>query len=954
MVTALCVETDISVFGTAGEALAAATQRRTTSRARMALHTGDAVEPVRRRCLRLCEIANESQTLISAQTAAELHDIELFDLGIHRLRDLASAARVYSLDGDAEPRSLDAVPNNLPVQATSFVGRRAEAEAIRRLLRSDGLVTLTGPGGGGKTRLAAQVSADDAQRWPGGVWWVELASVVGEVAEAVASAVGVLVEPRVGALRSLTAELRERKALVCLDNCEHVLDAAAEVAAALTTECPEVTVLATSREPLGIPGETVWLVPTLANDEAVALFLERAEAVRPGFDADASVVRTMCTRLDGIPLAIELAAAWLRTLTPQQIEASLDDRFALLVRGPRGAAARQQTLAASVDWSHELLAEADRVVLRRLSVFAGSFTLAAANAVCGHDVLAAIGRLVDKSLVAAEEARFRLLETIREYASARLAEAGEADDTRDRHVTYYLDLAEAAEPELGRDRDRWRSIVEPERDNVRAALDWALAAADPTRGRRLAASLAWLWNINARGHEGMAYLRRAIDLAPDDRTSLQVRLLVGIAEVADTTAPLETFAQDGVDIATELGDERLRARCLGLLALERLAADFDESWELCLRAEQGDEYTRDSARVLRGIILVLRDRYDEALALLAEAVEGLVRRADRGIAATAFEFMSSAALYTGEIGKAKDWAARAVATAEPMGDFHRVGMARSQLALAHCFAGEIDAGMRVMEPFLRLVAGTSAFVPGMARAMGELHFWRGEVAEALTWYQGDMRLGDMYITALNASALARALRVNARTDEARDVLERTVELARRGGMNRIVADALEQQAFLASPDQAVELHHQALAIRVEHGLRTFYVDSLDALAPLMAKPDDATRVLAASTQARREMGYPRRPADAVDAVDGLVMSLDDAVAFVRRTRGSRGRPTSGWDSLTPTELEVVRLAVAGLNNPEIGTRLFMSRGTVKTHLSHVYAKLGIANRTELATLAAAR
>ena len=275
---------------------------------------------------------------------------------------------------------------NLPVHISSFVGREIDLGVLRPLLRDQRLVTLTGVGGAGKSRLAAQVAVEQAAHWSDGVWWVELGAVpVGwDIANAVASAVGVLVEPRLGPLRSLAAHLRDQHMLVCLDSCEHVLDAAAEVTAMLLGVCPRMTLLTTSREPLGLAGEVVWQVPPLGETDAMRLFVDRATLAFPGFKLDAANKRgpAMCTRLDGLPLALELAAAWSRTLTPGQIEAALDDRFALLVRGPRGAAPRQQTLAASIDWSHALLDEADRVVFRRLAVFADGFRLDSARRVC--------------------------------------------------------------------------------------------------------------------------------------------------------------------------------------------------------------------------------------------------------------------------------------------------------------------------------------------------------------------------------------------------------------------------------------------------------------------------------------------------------------------------------------------------------------------------------------------
>jgi len=959
-----------AVYDTPADAVAAAREEK-----RAALHTGEAMVrddgthtgPAARRCEQLLALAHDGQVLVSAGTAAAVSDVPLHDLGVHRLRDLAAPERIFQLGGEPRPlRSLDAVPNNLPVQLTSFVGREAESAEVAALLAAGRLVTLTGPGGSGKTRLAAQVAAAESVRRPGGVWWVELDAVTepAQVAELVAATVGVPVEPRVGAARAVATALRDRRVLLCLDNCEQVLDGAAEIALELLRGCPEAAVVATSREPLGVPGEAVWRLSPLGDDDALTLFVERAAAVRQWFALDVSseaTVRRMCARLDGIPLAVELAAAWLGTLTPEQIEAGLDDRFALLVRGPRGAAARQRTLEASISWSHDLLDEPDRVVFRRLAVFSGGFTLDAAG-----DVLDALGRLVDKSLVSAGDGRFRMLETIRAYATARLAEAGEADAARDSHLDHFLAVAEAAEPELDRDKDAWRALIEPERDNFRAALEWGLTRQDPERGRRLAAAVAWLWNLRGHGHEGLAYLRRAVERAPADGSLLQARLLTGIGLVADTTAPFDgEAARRGLELATELGDERLRARCLSLCGLERLYADFDAAWDFALEAEKGgDDFARDSALALRGIIRAAQDRHVEAAPLLAEAIDGLIRRGDRGIASTVLAVQSGAALAAADLPRARELAERAVGLAEPLGDFHRVGTTRSQLALVHCAAGDVEAGFLVLQPFLRLIesAGTDVFVPGMAQAMGELHRRRGDFAEAASWFEREALPVDNYLAAAGLAELGAALRGLGRNDAAAEVLTRAVELTRRFDLPAALAEALDQQGRLAGPEQAAELHHEALTIRLDHGLRRGCLDSLDALVPVLARggrETDAARVLASADHARAELGLPRRPAEQAD-IEGLAapdekpMALGDVVAFVRRTRGTRGRPSTGWASLTPTELEVVRLAAEGCTNPEIGTRLFMSRGTVKAHLAHVYAKLGIANRTELATAAAQR
>ncbi|MGW4063791.1 helix-turn-helix transcriptional regulator [Amycolatopsis sp. NPDC004747] len=967
-VTILCAgDEPPAVFATPEEALA------TLTGGPAAVHTGEVLlredgtptGPAVRRCRHLRELA-DGRTLVSARAAAELPGEPLHDLGVHRLPDLTGPERIFQLGGQPAPlRSLDTTPNNLPVQLTGFVGRGTEAAELERRLAGGQLVTLAGPGGSGKTRLAAQVAAAAAGRWPDGVWWVELDPAPAEAAELVAATLGVPVEPHVGAVRSLVTHLRDRRVLLCLDNCEHVLDGAAAVAVELLRSCPEVAVLTTSREPLGVPGETVWRVPPLGVEDAVALFVERAGAVRPLFTLDASsaaAVRSICTRLDGIPLAVELAAAWLGTLTPHQIDAGLGDRFALLTRGPRGVPERQRTLEGSIAWSHDQLDREDRAVFRRLAVFAGGFTLDAAG---GAAVLPALGRLVDKSLVLAEDGRYRLLETLREYAAARLAEAGETDAVRDRHLDHYLALAEAAEPDLDRDKDAWRARVEPERDNLRAALEWGLAQEDPARGRRLAAAVAWLWNSHGRGHEGLAYLKRAVARRPDDRTRLQARLLTGMGLVADTTAPFDVeAARQGLELATELGEAGLRARCLTLTALGHLYTDLDTAWDLAVEAgTEADGFARDSALMLRGIIRTARDRHDEAAPLLAEAAEGLLRRGDRGLASTVLSVQSASALAAADLRRARELASQAVEVAAPLRDFHRVNTTLCRLALVHCAAGDVDAGFRVMEPFLRLVeTAGDVFVPGMAGVLGELHWRRGDFETALRWFERESVPGT-YMAAQGLPERGALLRALGRPEEAAAVLATAVELTRRWSQPSSLADALDEQGYLAEPAEAAELHHEALTLRLDHGLRLGVLSSLDALTSLLARSGragDAGRVLVSASQARASLGVPRRPfAQAeLDAL-GLAtaeppMGLDDVVAFVRRTRGSRGRPSSGWGSLTPTELEVVKLAAEGCTNPEIGTRLFMSRGTVKTHLAHVYAKLDIANRTELATLAAAR
>lgn len=999
---------------------------------RIGVQAGDG-EAARRRAGRLCEAANPGQVLLGAAAAATLPgDVALDDLGVRRLRDLGPPERIHALrvDGAAPvpPRTLDATPNNLPVQPTSFVGRRGELARLGELLAAARLVTVTGPGGCGKTRLALHAAAEQAGRWPGGVWWVDLAAAddPAQVAELAATAADVLVEPVQGPLRSLVAQLAERRALLCLDNCEHLRDGVAALAEAVVAACPEVALLATSRMPLEVGGEAVHELEPLAAEEAVALFAERAAAVRAGATLDAAesaAVRTLCARLDGIPLALELAAAWLRTLTPRQIEQGLDDRFALLVRGARGAAPRQQTLLASVEWSHELLGEHERIVLRRLAVFPGELPLEAARAVCAggevaaSDVTLALARLVDSSLLVARhdggEARYRLLETIRAYAAGRLDEAGEADAVRDRLLDWALAFAERLAPLVEHDKDAWRERMEAEHDAIRAALGWGLssgaasrargpsggaavadAAGDSaagergTRGRRLAAELPWLWHLGRHGKEGGAVLRAAVALAPTDRSPLQARLLWGVALVADTSEPLDVeydAAQRALELAEEHDDGRLRARCLLLAAVGQFYTDFDAALELAAAARAaaevvGDAFARDAARGLEGIVLHLRDRHDEADPLLADAASALLARGDRGIAATLLAFRAHGALFRGMVEPAAAAAQEAVAAATPLADHLRVGMARCALATVLGARGE-DA-LPTLDPVVRLIesAGDAGvWVPGLARALGLLELRRDEPAAARDWLLREAASTDRgrptYLAALALGPLAAAQRRLGDHAGAAATAARAVELADALGMPRVRAEALHEQALLLAADDvgaALQRCHEALALAVEHDLRALWPDALDTLAALV-DAEQGARLLAAADATRATLLLPRDATAARDR-DALATRLEaalgveafaeasaqaaalgpaEAVAFARRARGSRARPLGGWGSLTPTEREVVQLAVEGCTNPEIGARLFMSRSTVKTHLSHVYAKLGVANRTELATLAAA-
>ncbi len=419
---------------------------------------------------------------------------------------------------------------NLPASLSSFIGREREIGEVKRALASTRLLTLTGTGGCGKSRLALRIAGDLMDAYPDGVWVVELAPLADPslLPQTVAVTLGLRAGTDQSVLETLTGDLAPKDLLLLLDNCEHLIEAAAPLVEALLRACPRLRILATSREALRIAGETSWLVPSLPlpltngatvddvqRSDAVQLFVERARAVRPVFrltSANAAVVTQICRRLDGIPLAIELAAARVRMLSVEQIARHLDDRFGFLIGGSRGALPRQQTLQATLDWSYALLTDPERRLFRCLSVFGGGFDLEAAEAVGGG--LDLLTQLVDKSLVQAEvgagKERYRLLETVRQYGWERLVESGEATVARNRHLAWCVALAQRAEPELDGTRQlEWLERLDAEYDNLRAAIEWGLEV-DPVAGLRLAGSLWQFWQLRGYLAEGRRWLEAVL------------------------------------------------------------------------------------------------------------------------------------------------------------------------------------------------------------------------------------------------------------------------------------------------------------------------------------------------------------------------------------------------------------------------------------------------------------
>jgi predicted ATPase/class 3 adenylate cyclase len=523
----------VAAFSRASDAVAAALEVQLAPlapiRLRIGVHTGEVqlrdegnyAGPSINRTARLRDLAHGGQTVLSGVTEALVldglpQDVWLTDLGTHHLRGVHRPERVVQLChpdlcNEFPPlrATTDVVSRHLPAQLTNFVGREAEMHDVRELLAANRLMTLTGAGGAGKTRLAVQVATQMAGEFDNGVWWVDLAPITDPdlLPAVVARAFGLPDQPGLSTMDTLRWFLRERQMLVVLDNCEHLLDACAVLVAEILGAAARVTLLATSREPIGVAGELSWRVPSLPlADEAIELFVDRARHVRSDFavtDESAPTLREICARLDGLPLAIELAAARVRALSLAEILDSLHDRFRLLTGGARTAVRRQQTLRASVDWSHALLTVPERVLFRRLAAFLGGFDLDAAQAVTGHDgvqrfqVLDLLTLLVDKSLVVADQAgertRYRLLETVRQYALEKLSESGEADAVRSRHRDHYTARAALLEGPSGSDYGQRVEQTGTEIDNMRAAFAWSRENGDAELALRLASSLTPLW-----------------------------------------------------------------------------------------------------------------------------------------------------------------------------------------------------------------------------------------------------------------------------------------------------------------------------------------------------------------------------------------------------------------------------------------------------------------------------
>ena len=694
------------------------------------------------------------------------------------------------------PPAVGRAAGRLPAQTTSFIGREADLAAVGKLLTAGRLVTLTGLGGSGKTRLARQAGAVAAAGYPGGVWLADLAPIGGPdlTAPAVAAALAVREEPGRPLADSIAARLGDSDALLIIDNCEHVAGAAAELIAALLAACPALRILATSQARLGVPGEAIWPVPPLsvppsagrdpaavAEAESVRLLCDRAALARPGFSLtarNAADIGEICRRLDGIPLAIELAAARLSTLTPAQLAARLGDRFRVLTGGSRTGPARHRTLRAAISWSHDLLDPPEQVCFRRMAVFAAGCTIDAAEAVCAdaslpvEAVLETVTSLVDRSLLTTEERcgaiRYGMLESVRQYAREQLTAAGEDDRLSGRHLAWLLDLAGRADLD-GAGQSAWLDLLEADHGNFRAALERALAARQAGPALALAGALASFWAVRGHAGEGRRWLGAALSAATaHDDPRARAAALDGAAQLAFAHGDFEAqrdLLRESLGLWRELGQAARVAQCLSDLGVAaHIRGEPGTARSLLDQALESARLAADQRQIamaLNGLgRLALQDDPPQAAALLEESLARIRQAGDLRRATIILGNLAVAAANQGQAGLARARMEEQLASARELGDRKLTGWALTNLGLAATEAGDLTAGRARQDEALCLAQEigdrrleTYALTNRAAVSQAD-----GDYLAARTFHQRGLQLaqalGEPHITAANLGELA--------------------------------------------------------------------------------------------------------------------------------------------------------------------------------------------------------
>ena len=995
---------------------------------RIGVHTGEIqlrddanyAGPTINRAARLRDLAHGGQTVLSGAAEAMVLDrmpdgAWLADLGSHSLRDLPRPERVLQLNhpdvrADFPPLRVVAAAgrSRLPVELTSFVGRTEQIVAIAELLQDNRMVTLTGAGGAGKTRLAIRAAAATDPDYDGNVFFVDLGPVSNPalVPVAVARALELTDQPGRTTLETIQGFVADRRVFVLLDNCEHLIEACSELVMEILQAGRQVTVLATSREPLGIGGELTWPVPSLSiDDDAVALFVDRANRARPGFSPTPeqdTTVTEICRRLDGMPLAIELAAARTRTLSIAQILDSLRSSFRLLTGGARTAVRRQQTLSASIDWSHSLLTETERILLRRLAVFSGGFDLEAAEAVCADSdaeraqLIDVLGLLVDKSLVVADDSsdgmRYRLLETVRQYSLEKLAASGEADAVRARHCDHYATTA--THLEAGMDGDGFPLVpwAQTEMDNLRAAFAWSCENADFTTALTMVSALRRFWFRSGRFSEGLAGFEAVFS---DDRFQTgDVPGKIWIEAVADESglavwrdSPANTTRiEEALAAARSLGDDRLISRILyacGItFAADREAAGQFLGEALTLaRACDDPRWLMELLSYLSYTMLHFAGLPEQAQAAAEEGWRLADQFGDRFMSRFCRVFFGAARAWLGWPIDCITMGQGVVDEARADGDLVMESLGLNDVLLASALIGNFDAAYAAASASLNEVSDVAGVRAFSSAALAHVALAHGDPADARRHCDDAAAvLSNHPRSQMRNSALLPAIIPMSQAalgcgDPAAARRWADQAVTNIVGAPRVMALATRARLAITQGEscQAERDSHEALATAVACGGSLSVPDVLECLAALTdADPQRSARLLGAA-QAIRQRTHEVRCSvfddsheETVTSVrqtlgqsgfdqswsEGESLSTEEAIAYAQRGRGERKRPTSGWESLTPAELDVVRLLTEGLSNKDIAARLFISPRTAQTHLTHVYSKLNLSSRVQVVQEAA--
>ena len=802
---------------------------------------------------------------------------------------------------------------NLPVQLSEFIGRKRELGEVRQLLTNHRLVTLTGPGGGGKTRLSIKVANEVSSGFAHSIWFIRFAplSEPDLVAQTVASILGIRDTKKQPIVDGLVEHLKDYQSLLIFDNCEHLIGACAQLAKSLLETCQGIKILATSREPLNIPGEVTWAVPPMSlpeqhpwrdpgsgqkalsayrESESVQLFLNRAKLVTPDFNLtvdNGAWVAEICRRLDGMPLAIELAAARVRALSVGEIAERLDDRLNLLITGSRTASARHQTLSATLDWSYNLLSETERKVLRRLSVFSSGVTLEAVESVCGRDdvevsgVLDVLSQLVDKSLVVADQrsnkTRYSLLETIRQYAYEKLFESGESDQTRDCHLNYFVKWAEMANSNLEKhDQPLWLDRFETEHDNLRAALEWGNSKDRNVENvLRLAGACGRFWRYRGHMNEGRARISNALDQdGAQKRTVLRARALVETAHIAYMQSDyptVKTLAEEALSSCRELGGE----------GKPQLAQALDLLGELA--TETG--------------------KHESAPAYFQEARE----------------------IY------------REVNDIRGEGDMHmQIGWAFMRIGDLQGAEASLEQAQSIMQEL-----GNQRYLGFTYSGLGEVAIRQGEYERATLLLEQGLSLGrqieDKWMIATMLGSLGWVALNQNNLTEMRKILRESLALRKELGDQGGIAWCLEKLANAAYVEneykKAVEIFGAAAALR----------------APINSVIDETdlpeyNRLIAGL-----------RPALGNEAFDsawaaGKAKPLEDVIdEALTASKTTRQMEKEKYDGLSPREREVAVLIADGKTNREIAEEMSVTPKTVETYVTRILNKLGFDSRVQIAT-----